>query len=82
MNRICEKVRSSPAFAPVCARNGSHGTSQQLLPAMNAEEFDEFLKAFSGRNFLRTGSAALATTFLGEAATLRGQERPNTQAPP
>jgi len=47
---------------------------------MNAKEYDEILKALSRRNFLRTGSAALATALMAQGATLRGQERPNTQA--
>jgi oxalate decarboxylase len=47
---------------------------------MNTKEYDEILKALSRRNFLRTSSAALATTLLAQAATLRGQTTPNTQA--
>jgi len=47
---------------------------------MNAKEYDEILKAVSHRNFLRTGSAASVTALMAQGATLRGQERPNTQA--
>jgi hypothetical protein len=46
---------------------------------MNAKEYDEVLKALSRRNFLRTGSAALAMTALAGATAL-GQERSNTKA--
>jgi oxalate decarboxylase len=47
---------------------------------MNAKEYDEILKALSRRNFLRTGSAAIATALIAQTATLRAQERSNTQA--
>jgi len=47
---------------------------------MNAKEYDEILKAVSRRNFLRSGSAALATTLLAQAAMVRAQERRNTAA--
>ena len=41
---------------------------------------NEILNALSRRNFLRTSSTALATTLLAQAAMLRAQERPNTEA--
>ncbi|MBV9874592.1 MAG: cupin domain-containing protein [Verrucomicrobia bacterium] len=47
---------------------------------MNANEYDVILERLSRRNFLRTGSAALAATALAATTTLRGQERANTQA--
>jgi oxalate decarboxylase len=47
---------------------------------MNVKEYDEILKVLSRRNFLRTGSAVLATALMAQGATLRAQERPNTQA--
>jgi hypothetical protein len=46
---------------------------------MNANEYDEILKDLSRRNFLRTGSAVLATTLLAQAGTLRAQERTGTE---
>jgi oxalate decarboxylase len=47
---------------------------------MNAKDYDEILKALSRRNFLRNGSAALATTILAQAVTLRAQDRASTQS--
>ncbi|MBV8586915.1 MAG: cupin, partial [Verrucomicrobia bacterium] len=46
---------------------------------MNAKEYDEILRDLSRRNFLRTGSAALATTLLATAGAVRAQERSNTE---
>ena len=46
---------------------------------MNAKQYDEILKSLSRRNFLRTGSAAVATTLLAKAGTLQAQERNNTE---
>ena len=46
---------------------------------MNGKQYDVILEALSRRNFLRTGSAALAMTALAGATAL-GQERPDTQA--
>ena len=46
---------------------------------MNGKQYDAVLEALSRRNFLRTGSAALAMTALAGATAL-GQERPNTEA--
>src|ERR1700724_199898 len=46
---------------------------------MNGKQYDVILEALSRRNFLRTGSAALAMTALAGATAL-GQERPDTKA--
>jgi|ERR1700683_2673234 len=46
---------------------------------MNAKQYYEILKSLSRRNFLRTGSAAVATTLLAKAGTLQAQERNNTE---
>jgi oxalate decarboxylase len=46
---------------------------------MNAKEYQELLKSLSRRNFLRTGSAAVAATLLAQGATVRAQERSNTE---
>ena len=46
---------------------------------MNGKQYDVILEALSRRNFLRTGSAALAMTALAGATAL-GQERLNTKA--
>jgi oxalate decarboxylase len=46
---------------------------------MNAKEYQELLKSLSRRNFLRTGSAAVAATLLAQGATGRAQERSNTE---
>ncbi len=46
---------------------------------MNANQYDNILKALSRRNFLRTGSA-VAMTALAGATVVRGQERPSTRA--
>lgn len=46
---------------------------------MNTKEYEELLKSLSRRNFLRTGSAAVAATLLAQGATVRAQERSNTE---
>src|SRR5262249_43377500 len=46
---------------------------------MNAKEYDEILRDLSRRNFLRTSSAALATTLLATAGAVRAQERSSTE---
>ena len=46
---------------------------------MNAKEYEELLRSLSRRNFLRTGSAAVAATLLAQGATVRAQERSNTE---
>ncbi|MBV8098546.1 MAG: twin-arginine translocation signal domain-containing protein, partial [Verrucomicrobia bacterium] len=46
---------------------------------MNAKEYQELLKSLSRRNFLRTGTATVAATLLAQGATVRAQERSNTE---
>jgi oxalate decarboxylase len=46
---------------------------------MNAKEYQELLKSLSRRSFLRTGTATVAATLLAQGATVRAQERSNTE---
>jgi oxalate decarboxylase len=46
---------------------------------MNAKEYDEILRDLSRRNFLRAGSAAVATALLATTGAVRAQERSSTE---